>query len=101
MPRARNTDPQTSHEAAASVRNLTETQAVILDLFEFKTSLMTDNKLIGWYQWAVANLDAPEASESGIRSRRAELVRAGELEDSGNREKLKSGRYAIVWTKTR
>lgn len=101
MPRARNTDPDTSHEAAASVKNLTKTQVTILHLFEDKRDRMTDEQLVSWYRWAEANLDAPTASESGIRSRRAELVRQGYLKDSGAREKLRTGRNAIVWSVSR
>lgn len=97
MPQARTTDPVTSHEAAASVRNLTATQQVILDLFKRADRPMTDNQLIGWYFWAISNIEAPHASDSGIRSRRAELTRAGKLRDSGLRAKLPSGRNAIVW----
>ncbi len=97
MPLARTTDPETSHEAAASVRNLTATQQVILDLFKKAGWALTDNDLIGWYKWATSNFDAPSASESGIRSRRAELTRAGKLRDSGLRAMLPSGRKAILW----
>jgi hypothetical protein len=97
MPHARTTDPVTSHEAAASVSNLTKTQQTILDLFQRVDKRMTDNELIRWYWWAVSNLQAPNASDSGIRSRRAELTRAGKLRDSGSRHKLPSGRNAIVW----
>lgn len=97
MPHARTTDPVTSHEAAASVSNLTKTQQTILDLFKRAGKPMTDNQLIGWYFWAVSNIEAPRASDSGIRSRRAELTRAGKLRDSGARHQLPSGRNAIVW----
>jgi len=97
MPHARTTDPVTSHEAAASVSNLTKTQQTILDLFQRVDKRMTDNELIRWYWWAVSNLQAPNASDSGIRSRRAELTRAGKLRDSGDRHQLPSGRNAIIW----
>jgi hypothetical protein len=40
---------------------------------------------------------APRASESGIRSRRAELVAQGLVVDTGGRVKLPSGRWATLW----
>ena len=90
MPYARTTDPETSHEAAASVGNLTEVKSKILEILErpqcdvdlvFNIRAKTD--------WLV--------SESGIRSRRSELVEAGLVVDTKDRVKLPSGRYAIVW----
>lgn len=97
MPHARTTDPTTSHEAAASVMDLSQTKLTILQMFHKVGKPMTDNQLIVWYWWAVNNLNAPRASDSGIRSRRAELVRTGKLRDSNQRHKLPSGRNAIVW----
>jgi hypothetical protein len=91
MPHARLTDPQTSHEAAESVGNLTATKEAILKALARPG---TDVDLVERYQ----NLrNAPRASESGIRSRRAELVRDGLVQDSGDRVRLASGRNAIVW----
>ena len=80
MPHARTLDPSTSHQAAASVTNLTVTKRAILILLE---TAMTDFDLVKQYQnHANAGL-VPMASESGIRSRRAELVADGFVEDSG------------------
>jgi hypothetical protein len=59
---------------------------------------MTDDTLIGTYQTMARLQLAPTASESGIRSRRAELVRQGVVKDSGERQVLRSGRKAVVWT---
>jgi hypothetical protein len=42
---------------------------------------------------------APMASDQGIKSRRAELVAEGFVEDSGKRVILPSGRKSIVWRK--
>lgn len=93
MPHARNTDPKTSHDAAASVTNLTATQQAILKCYNRPR---TDVSLVEAYR----NLkNVPRASESGIRSRRAELVGQGLVIDTGLREKLPSGRHAIVWSK--
>jgi hypothetical protein len=91
MPRARKTDPSTSHEAAASVKDLTETKKVILRLL--KKGKKTDVDLVE----AFYRTSTLYASESGIRSRRAELVEAGLVEDSGLRVRLRSGRNAILW----
>lgn len=91
MAKARLTDPQTSHDAAASVTNVTETQKYILKALNRPR---TDPDLADAY----LNIkNAPLASLSGIRSRRNELVVKGLVEDSGERVKLPSGRKAIVW----
>jgi hypothetical protein len=93
MALARNTDPATSHAAAESVRNITETQEYILRAL---TRPRTDVELVEAYQ---NYKTAPRASESGIRSRRAELVSRGLVIDTGDRVKLPSGRLAAVWAK--
>lgn len=91
MPRARNTDPQTSHAAAESVTNLTQTQATILRVLKRPR---TDTQLIEAYRKLKR---APLASESGIRSRRAELVEKGLVADSGDRALTPFNRRSIVW----
>jgi hypothetical protein len=93
MPKARKTDPQTSHDAADSVRNLTDTQLYILQVL---SRPRTDVQLIEAYRKLKR---APNASESGIRSRRSELVRAGKVVDSGVKMVLPSGRMATVWAR--
>lgn len=91
MARARNTDPITSHLAAGSVKDVTATQEYVLKALR---RARTDVELVEAYN----NLKtAPRASDSGIRSRRAELVRRGMVIDTGKRVRLDSGRYAIVW----
>jgi len=90
MAYARSTDPLTSHEAAASVDNITETQQAILKALKRSG---TDVDLVDRYR----NLKgAPRASESGIRSRRSELARLGLVKHVGT-TKLASGRTAKVW----
>lgn len=91
MARARVSDPVTSHEAAESVDRITETQEYVLKALR---KPRPDVQLIEAYR---AFKRAPRASESGIRSRRAELVDRGLVIDTGRRVKLDSGRYAIVW----
>lgn len=95
MPRARNTDPSTSHEAAKSVKDITLTKRYIMKCL---IRARTDVELVEAYN----NLkEAPRASESGIRSRRAELVREGYVVPTGLEVQLPSGRYAKVWQTAR
>jgi hypothetical protein len=95
MARARNTDPVTSHLAAEAVDNITKTQEFILRCLR---KPRPDVELVEAYR----NMKtAPRASESGIRSRRAELVDRGLVVDTGGRVKLSSGRYAIIWGRSR
>lgn len=94
MPFARVTDPSTSHEAAATVRNISATHTAILDLLK---APMTDEELVNAYYDRVDRGQAPNASPSGIRSRRAELVKRGLVVDSLMRARLASGRQAIIW----
>ena len=91
MPHARFTDPSTSHQAAQSVNNITDTKRHILYAL---TTPATDLELIERYR---SSLLSPKASDSGIRSRRAELVDEGLVKDSGARVVLPSGRKAIIW----
>jgi hypothetical protein len=93
MPKARRTDPQTSHDAAESVERVTDTQSYILQALRRPR---TDIQLVEAYGKIGK---APRASESGIRTRRAELVRKGLVVDSGIKQVLPSGRFAIVWAR--
>jgi hypothetical protein len=104
VPRARNRidaqgrlhrDPSTSHEVANS-RNLddvTRTQRAIINTFRLARTPLTDEDLIEQLKWF-------RASESGLRSRRAELVRLGVLEvvdeDGRTRYGNRSRRYRIA-----
>lgn len=94
MAQARKTDPQTSHDAARSVSNSELVRAFIYDLLK---TPMTDNELLRAY---ATMHDAPLASESGIRSRRAELVEEGMAYATGERRPLPTGRTAMVWART-
>ena len=91
MPNTRTLDPSTSHQAEKSVSGLAESYRIITGLFRV-FGPMNDQQLI-----QVWPHDKKRASESGIRSRRSELVAAGLLEDSGERIPMPSGRASIVW----
>lgn len=96
--RARRSDPVTSHQAAQSVTQIGWTQESILELFNF-WGPMHDAKMISRYRQVQA--DVPNQSDAGLRSRRAELVAKGLVQDSGQRVKLPSGRQSIVWEATK
>lgn len=90
MPFARTTDPETSHEAANSVTNISPLKREILQRL---MTPMTDADLIRTLK-IYSDLIV---TDSGVRSRRAELVQAGLVKDTGARVKLETGRSAIVW----
>ena len=93
MPFARFKDCLTSHEAAASVDNITKTQQAILVLLR---KPLTDEQLVQAYFVRSSLGKAPRASVSGIRSRRCELARLGLVKDVGF-AKTESNRTATVW----
>lgn len=95
-PRARSTDPETSHAAAASVaaRDLRESHRAIADLLEANPGGLTDERLVDLY---LGSEREPYQSPSGIRTRRDELVQAGLVRDSGRKATLSTGRRGIVW----
>jgi len=93
-PRARNTDPTTSHQAAASVATdtLTRTQALIVEALRAHGPL-TDEQLCQ----RIADIERKPVSVSGIRTRRSELAADGRVTDTGDRQPTRAGRQAIVW----
>lgn len=98
---ARHTDPETSHLAAAALPadTITARQLAVLAVFCVR-SAMTDEQMLDQYQQSRPLLDLPVQSQSGLRTRRSELVHAGLLRDSGLRSLTASGRQAIIWTLT-
>ena len=96
QPRARSTDPQTSHDAARKVSNVAKVRNQILSIL-WQRGPLTDPKIAEYYFQRVADGTAPMASESGLRTRRKELVDMGMVTTAAWKEKLSSGRYATVW----
>lgn len=101
-PRARTSDPETSHEAAASIsrKALSDGQRTILNLLR-KFGPMTDEEILeelaemGWRNQKVR-------TASSARTRRKEITQDDihkdrPIKDSGERRKTRSGRNAIVW----
>lgn len=95
--RARRTDPATSKAAARSLdpTRLRAVHKVLCKLLE-KYGPMTDAGIADRWPRFSALLVSP----SGLRSRRAELVKAKLVRDSGKRETTNSGRQTIVWELT-
>lgn len=91
-PKARRSDPETSHAAAASVTELNAKQKSVLSLFQSFVA-MHDEALIKLYR----STSAMPQSQSGLRTRRKELARRGMIVDSGARVPTQSGRQSIVW----
>lgn len=98
--KVRRTDPVTSVEAAESVqhKNRESQRAVLYVLGQFKNGV-TDSELIRnyFFQASLGPNPVPRQSESGIRTRRKELVEKGLVEDTGRRDILPSGRRSIIW----
>jgi hypothetical protein len=99
---ARSSDPSTSHDAAGSLSEarIRDSQFSVYILIDHHGAAgLSDQDLIRAY--ASAHLRNPTMypyqSESGLRTRRSELVRKGLVVDSGRRSTTRSGRKAIVW----
>ena len=90
VPVARSADPETSHEAAASVRNATHMQGVIYALLCL--GALTDEQI-----FARLTEGGHVVSVSGARTRRAELVEQKRVEWSGEWSTTASGRRTRIW----
>lgn len=88
--RARRGDPSTSQAAAESVQDLRPRQKAVLACFQ-RYGTMTDEQLVELYRERRGVHEWPRQSESGIRTRRVELERAGHLQPVGT-TRLRSGR---------
>lgn len=94
---ARAADPETSHEAAASIAadTLRDSQSAVLRVLVTYGPL-DDEELVGRYCSWLLSIKLPRQSDSGIRTRRKELERLGLVVAVG-KKKTVSGRSAIVW----
>lgn len=94
--RARHTDPDTSHAAAASVKGLTENQRAVKAVLRLLGRPVLDEDLVREYQARFKGMRLPQQSASGIRSRRKELGDAGELVQ-GDKQRMSTGRMGRTW----
>ena len=86
--RARRTDPDTSHAAAASVTKLTDKQQAVVEVMRKMGGECTDHALGNRYAASHSyNEGLPEQSTSGLRTRRSELVSRGLVIDTTQRLK--------------
>lgn len=85
-PRARKTDPETSRQGPSRVR-IAGHRLEVLALLRQRPR--TDEELVACL--------SGQMSASGARTRRAELVRAGLVRDSGHRRRGTTGRRMTVW----
>jgi hypothetical protein len=88
---ARRGDPGTSWAAAASVTGIRESQARVLSVVR-EFGPLTDERLLS----ILASYGRPY-TPSGARTRRSELVALGLVRDSRQRQRLSTGRMAILW----
>lgn len=103
-PRARKTDPATSHAASArAARGLTTKQRAVLSMFH-KYGRLHDEALIAFYREIRTEQlglgygeQVPDMSDSSIRTRRAELVTLGRLRDTGHQSTTARGGATTVW----
>lgn len=93
-PVARQTDPETSHAAAASVRNPGLDRERVFRVLD-QEGPMTDEEILA----RCHTFYAPTISPSGARTRRAELVKEGRVVDTGAKKRLSTGRMAIIWAR--
>jgi hypothetical protein len=91
--KARELDPSTSHQAASSVTGLAFSYRVILGALRDYGPMNDENLIKVWRK-----TQTKTASDSGIRSRRSELAATGLVIDSGERQRMDSGRMSIVWS---
>jgi len=89
---ARKSDGRNSHAAAASVVNLGPVRDRIMDVLSCYGP-MTDERI--WETFSLW-INAPKVSPSGLRSRRAELVKMKLVREVGT-GKTKAGRNCSVW----
>lgn len=89
---ARNTDPTTSHEAAASVVGLPETRARIITILAARGPLTRDQLSEAWR----TTYPGSPATDQSIRSRLAELMDDGRVVQVGETRNARGRKVQIV-----
>ena len=94
---ARADDPDTSWQAADSVENIRRKQAAVMECLESMGGTGTSEAIAAAYEAGVLMARWPRQSESGLRTRRSELVEMGLVADTGWRGVTVLGRPCVVW----
>jgi hypothetical protein len=94
--KARVTDPETSHEAAESVEDISITQERVLSLF-LEDGELTDLQLETRYLTKALTAGWKYQTPQSLRSRRAELVKKGRVEFADEWGVSPTGRRARIW----
>ncbi len=96
--RARRNDPDTSHQAAASVsiKTIRKTHNFIVRVL-YNIIEATDEEM--WLLYERRHKEEFKTSQSGLRTRRSELQKAGWVESAGQ-QKNKNNRLVNLWTLT-
>ena len=95
---ARSGDPQTSWDAAHSITSdkIRKSQAAVLKVIR-DYGPMNDSTLLQAYRSIYRTEEFPQQSESGLRTRRSELVEKGLVYATGKLAVMPSGRSSIIW----
>ena len=99
----RNSDPETSEQAAQSVNRFNARELHVIQLrmlvkLQERPEMRTHEGLwITYNEWRREDRDLPKVSVSGFRTRLSELKNAGYVRDSGRRAPMSTGRNAVVW----
>jgi hypothetical protein len=95
-PRARSTDPDTSQEAARNIRlTMTVKRMAVLEAVRLAGPI-TDLGLADYYRAQRVAKGWPEQSDSGLRTRRSELVDLGKVQRVGDRKER--GARRALWS---
>lgn len=94
--RARSGDPDSSVTAARRVGDLTEKQRAVLLVMRHFNKPLLDEEIVENYQMNKSLLHLPPQSDSGIRSRRAELYRAEKIVRYEKR-RMSTGGRGYTW----
>jgi hypothetical protein len=95
-PRARQSDPVTSHRAADG-NNVSGSREVVLRVLRIYGPL-ADHELVARHHWEVVGTLLPKYTEQRLRTARAELVESGFVQFTGEYRMTASNRRTQVWS---